>query len=316
MSMHVILAVIGLILGLAILVLSSDKAVEHSLKIASSWGVPPLMMGLVLGAVGTDLPEIANSITSCAMGHGDLDVGDSLGSVLTQITLMVGLVPFVGGTFKVKRREIAVIGACEILGLIYAVSVVEKGYFTRLNALFLVVSWPIFMIISRGYVAGKVVEDELAVERIGRKVSRDLIIALLGFIGVAVGAYVVVQSVIALSEAYNVPEYLVGFFVLAVGTSLPELVVETIAVRRKEYEFAIGDAIGSCLVDATLAIGIGQLLFPTTVSGTLATVTGTYAIFSSIVVLLTLALRGKHDRKTGLLFIAIYLMSYTLLRVV
>ncbi|MDH5362454.1 MAG: hypothetical protein OEW84_03975 [Aigarchaeota archaeon] len=314
--MHVILAVIGLILGLAILVLSSDKAVEHSLKIASSWGVPPLMMGLVLGAVGTDLPEIANSITSCAMGHGDLDVGDSLGSVLTQITLMVGLVPFVGGTFKVKRREIAVIGACEILGLIYAVSVVEKGYFTRLNALFLVVSWPIFMIISRGYVAGKVVEDELAVERIGRKVSRDLIIALLGFIGVAVGAYVVVQSVIALSEAYNVPEYLVGFFVLAVGTSLPELVVETIAVRRKEYEFAIGDAIGSCLVDATLAIGIGQLLFPTTVSGTLATVTGTYAIFSSIVVLLTLALRGKHDRKTGLLFIAIYLMSYTLLRVV
>ena len=274
------------------------------------------MMGLVLGAVGTDLPEIANSITSCAMGHGDLDVGDSLGSVLTQITLMVGLVPFVGGTFKVKRREIAVIGACEILGLIYAVSVVEKGYFTRLNALFLVVSWPIFMIISRGYVAGKVVEDELAVERIGRKVSRDLIIALLGFIGVAVGAYVVVQSVIALSEAYNVPEYLVGFFVLAVGTSLPELVVETIAVRRKEYEFAIGDAIGSCLVDATLAIGIGQLLFPTTVSGTLATVTGTYAIFSSIVVLLTLALRGKHDRKTGLLFIAIYLMSYTLLRVV
>ena len=316
MSMHVILAVIGLILGLAILVLSSDKAVGHSLKIASSWGVPPLMMGLVLGAVGTDLPEIANSITSCAMGHGDLDVGDSLGSVLTQITLMVGLVPFVGGTFKVKRREIAVIGACEILGLIYAVSVVEKGYFTRLNALFLVVSWPIFMIISRGYVAGKVVEDELAVERIGRKVSRDLIIALLGFIGVAVGAYVVVQSVIALSEAYNVPEYLVGFFVLAVGTSLPELVVETIAVRRKEYEFAIGDAIGSCLVDATLAIGIGQLLFPTTVSGTLATVTGTYAIFSSIVVLLTLALRGKHDRKTGLLFIAIYLMSYTLLRVV
>lgn len=316
MSMHVILAVIGLILGLAILVLSSDKAVEHSLKIASSWGVPPLMMGLVLGAVGTDLPEIANSITSCAMGHGDLDVGDSLGSVLTQITLMVGLVPFVGGAFKVKRREIAVIGACEILGLIYAVSVVEKGYFTRLNALFLVVSWPIFMIISRGYVAGKVVEDELAVERIGRKVSRDLIIALLGFIGVAVGAYVVIQSVIALSEAYNVPEYLVGFFVLAVGTSLPELVVETIAVRRKEYEFAIGDAIGSCLVDATLAIGIGQLLFPTTVSGTLATVTGTYAIFSSIVVLLTLALRGKHDRKTGLLFIAIYLMSYTLLRVV
>lgn len=316
MPLHTIIAVVGLIAGIVILVLSSDKAVDHSIKIASAWRISPLMMGLLLGSVGTDLPEIANSITACALGHGDIDAGDSLGSVFTQITLVVGLVPFLAGRFKLKRREITVIGACQILALILAVSIVEKGYFTRLNALFLVASWPILMFISRAYVAGKVVKDELAVERARRRVSRDLIIALLGFIGVAFGAYVVVRSVITLSEAYAVPEYLVGFFVLAIGTSLPELVVEVMAVRKKEYEFAIGDAIGSCIVDASLSIGIGQLLFPTTVSGGLATVTGSYAILASVVVLATLALREKLDRKAGLLFIAIYLISFGLLRVV
>ncbi len=315
MSLQAIVAVVGLIIGLAVLALSSDKAVTHSLKIASAWGVSPLMMGLLLGSVGTDLPEIANSITACAMGHGDIDVGDSLGSVLTQITLVLGLVSFLGGKFRVKRKEIAVIGACQILALIFAVSIVEKGYFTRLNALFLVASWPLFMLISRGYVAGKVVEDELAVERVGRRLSRDLIIALLGFAGVAIGAYVVVRSVITLSEAYALPEYLVGFFVLSIGTSLPELVVEVTAIRKREYEFAIGDAIGSCIVDASLSIGIGQLLFPTRISGGLATVTGTYAIFASMAVLAVLALRQKLDRKSGLMFIAIYLMSYTALTV-
>lgn len=164
--------------------------------------------------------------------------------------------------------------------------------------------------------AGKVVQDELAVERTGRRVSRDFVIALLGFIGVAVGSYVVVRSVITLSEAYGLPEYLTGFFILSIGTSLPELVVEVTAIRKKEYEFAIGDAIGSCIVDASLSIGIGQLLFPTRVSGGLAMVTGTYAIFASIVVLATLALREKLDRKSGLLFIAIYLLSYTALSAV
>lgn len=315
MLLQAIVAVVGLIIGLAVLALSSDKAVTHSLKIASAWGVSPLMMGLLLGSIGTDLPEIANSITACAMGHGDIDVGDSLGSVLTQITLVLGLVSFLGGTFKVKRKEIAVIGACQILAAIFAVSIVEKGYFTRLNALFLVASWPLFMLISRGYVAGKVVEDELAVERVGRRLSRDLIIALLGFAGVAIGAYVVVRSVITLSEAYALPEYLISFFVLSIGTSLPELVVEVTAIRKKEYEFAVGDAIGSCIVDASFSIGIGQLLFPTRVSGGLAMVTGTYAIFASMAVLAVLALRQKLDKKSGLMFIAIYLMSYTALTV-
>ena len=181
-SLGTIVAVVGLILGIALLVFSCDKAVEHSVKIASAWGVSSLIMGLLLGSVGTDLPEMANSITACAMGHGDIDAGDSLGSVLTQIALILGLLPLLGARFKVRRREILVIGTSQVLALILAVSIVEKGYFTRLNAFFLVVTWLILMLLIRSSLGER--KDDLLAERSGRRVSRDLIIALLGFIGV------------------------------------------------------------------------------------------------------------------------------------
>jgi cation:H+ antiporter len=148
-----ILALVGLIIGLALLAYSSDKAVEHSVRTALEWKLSPLIIGLVLVSLGTDLPEIVNSIMSSALGHGDINVGDSLGSVLTQMTLVLGLIPFLGGKFRVKRKEVAVIGACEVLALMLAVSIAEKGSISNVNGLFLVASWPIFMLLTRSATA-------------------------------------------------------------------------------------------------------------------------------------------------------------------
>ncbi len=315
LAFEAIMAIIGLILGIALLIYSSDKAVEHSINIASALRVSPLMIGLVLVSIGTDLPEIVNDIISSALGHGDITIGDSLGSVLTQITLVLGLLPFLGGTFKVKRKEIVVIGACEVLALILVVSIVKTGYISQMSAFFLVASYPIFMLITRKVTAKNVTEKEHAVPRIDRRFSYLFVVASLGFIGVAIGAYVVIRSVITLSAIFHISEYLISFFVVAIGTSLPELVVEFAALRKKQYKLAIGDALGSCIVDATLSCGIGPLMFPIRVSGGLAMITGLYAILASIVVIVALALRGKVDKKIGVLFILLYLLSYLMLYV-
>jgi cation:H+ antiporter len=316
LALETVIAVAVLIIGIALMAYSSDKAVEHSVSIASALRISPLMIGLILMSIGTDLPEIANSITSSALGHGDINVGDSLGSVLTQMTLVFGLIPFLGGIFKVKRKQIAVIGACEVLALILAVSIAKTGYISRMNALFLVASWPIFMLITRKVTKNNVSEKEDVVARTDRKYLYHLVIAVLGFIGVAIGAYVVIQSAITLSAAFHIPEYLISFFVLAIGTSLPEVVVDLTAVRKKQYDLAVGDAIGSCIVDASLSIGIGPLLIgKIKVSGELAMITGLYAILACTIIISTLALRKKVDKKAGALFILLYLLSYTLLRV-
>lgn len=120
---------------------------------------------------------------------------------------------------------------------------------------------------------------------------------------------------IALSTVFHISEYLISFFVVAIGTSLPELMVDLAAIRKKQYELAIGDVIGSCIVDACFSIGIGLLIFPVTVSGKLVIVTGLYAIFVSTVVISTFIIREKVDKMTRAFFIFLYLLSYTTLSV-
>jgi len=295
-----------LILGVTLLAFSAEKAVGHSISVASALGVSPLMIGLIIVSLGTDFPEITNSIISSAFGHGDINVGDSFGSVLAQMTLILGLLALVGGKFKVRREEITVMGACEILALIAAVSMVEKGYISWINAVFLVASWPLLMLITKN-----IMKKPAETPHSGQRPSFHLMLAILGFIGVAIGSYIVISSVISLSAVLRVPEYLISFFVVAIGTSLPELVVDLTAVRKKQYEIAIGDAIGSSIIDAGFSIGIGPLIFgKITVSGRLAETTGLYALFCSIIVISILALREKLDAKVGVLFIVLYFLAY------
>jgi cation:H+ antiporter len=313
---EIVVAFAVLIIGIVLMAYSSEKAVGHSVNIASALRISPLVIGLILVSLGTDLPEIVNSITSSALGHGDINIGDSIGSVLAQMTLVFGLLPFLVGKFKVPKREVLVIGACEVLALILAVSMAEKGYITRINALFLMASWLVFILLTRGIMAKNYNEKELAMASADERHFphfRDWMIAFLGFVGVAIGAYAVVQSVIALSASLNISEYLVSFFVVAIGTSLPELVVSITALRKKQYELSIGNVIGSCLFDASFSIGIGFFFFPQAVYGELARTTGLYAILGSIVVIFILALRGKVDKKAGALFIFVYLLSYSLM---
>lgn len=311
---EVIFPISVLISGLAVLVISSDKAVKHSIHLASALGISSLMIGLLLASVGTDLPEIANSIISCSSGHGDIDLGDSIGSILTQITLILGIIALLGRGFKVKRKEILVIGAAELVALTAAISVGLIG-FTRERAFLLMANWPILILII-----GRVVKQDITKEREHKKreerhIITHLTIAILGFVGVAVGALAVVRSVIMLSDTLRIPEFFISFFVLGVGTSIPELVVDFTAIRRRQYEFAIGDILGSCIVDATISVSIGQFLFPTPVfvepTGR-SILLALYTIIASATVILTLALRKKVDKKAGILFVLVYGVSYIL----
>jgi cation:H+ antiporter len=112
--------------------------------LATALGVSPLIIGVTLVSIGTDISEIFNSIISCSLGHGDIDVGDSVGSDLTQLTLIFGILPIVCGAFHIHRRDIIILGTCEVLSLILIFTVVEKGYITRLDAIFMVFSLVIY----------------------------------------------------------------------------------------------------------------------------------------------------------------------------
>ncbi len=310
------LAIFMLIGGIAAIIYCANVAVKNSLILASALGISNLVIGISLVSIGTDIPEIVNSIISCALGHGDIDVGDSVGSDLAQLTLVFGLLPILCGTIiKIGRKEMLIIGGCEILSLILIFTVVEKGYFTRLDAIFMICSFIVYLMVIYNVTKSDLLEkvDMMDLTEKFRSKKYHLTLAVLGFIGVAISSYVIITSIISLSSALGVHEYIIAFFILGIGTSLPELAVDVNAVKKKQYDLAIGDIIGSCIVDSTISIAIGQLLFPQKVTPELALPTILYTICISIVVITIVGIREKVDKKTGALFIGLYFGSYVIL---
>jgi cation:H+ antiporter len=312
---QIILAFLVLAGGIALIIYSSMKAVKHSAILAAALGISPLIIGVTLVSVGTDISEIFNSIISCSLGHGDIDVGDSVGSDLTQLTLVFGLLPIITGAFYVHRRDIIILGSCEILSLLLIYSIVEKGYITRLNAIFMVGSLGIYMWLIYNANKESIIQRVEMIEKIEAPKSKGfhLLIAAIGFGGVTLAAYMVVESVIVISSVLNIHEYILSFFIVAVGTSLPELAVDINALRLGHHSIAIGDIVGSCIVDSTLSIGIGQVLFPQAVTASLAVPTVLYTLMASFIVFVMIAARRKVDKKAGILFISLYFLSYVFL---
>ena len=304
-----LLSTLGLIGGLTLLVYASDRAVVHSVLFAKRFKIPPIVIGLILASIGTDLPEITNSIFSSAFGHGDINIGDSLGSALTQITLILGLLPIVFGSFKIKRRDILLIGACELLALSTALFVMSRGYFTRFSAFILLLVWFVLMLICVRTIKIKNEKRKMGLDN-NTNAKKHLLFSLLAFVGVTIASYVTVKSTIILATFLKIPEYLLSFFALSIGTSLPELAVDLAAVRKKQYSFAIGDLIGSSIVDATFSIGIGQLLFPTAFSRQLILTSGFYTLIASAIIIALLFTRKRLDKLVGIIGIVLYIIAY------
>lgn len=308
--MAVWLAALGLVGGLVILFFSSETAVDNLIKMASLLGASVFTVGFIFSSIGSDLPEIVNSIISSYLGHGDISVGDSFGSVNTQITLVLGLIPFFCRFCRLIPRRFAVVGASEVVILIISVFLVVDGNVTRLDGLILVLLWALSIWVIRRYGEERIAVEESEEIRPKQGIEKMALRIVLGFVGIAVGSYLVVESTIAISSALGVSEYMISFFFLALGTSMPELVVSISAIRRRHFELAIGDIIGSCTVDATLAVGVGPLLFPIRVDGSAVLLTGIYAVISSLVVVTALSYRGINDKRSGGLFLLIYLGTW------
>jgi len=130
---------------------------------------------------------------------------------------------------------------------------------------------------------------------------------------VAVGATVAVESLVRLAEELGVPEFLLGFFGASVGTSAPELVVDLTALARGAPGIAFGDAFGSSLVDATLTVGLGATVAPAEVTPRLAVAGSVYSMAAVAAVSSILAVRRRHDKRSGGVFVSLYAFAYVVL---
>jgi cation:H+ antiporter len=296
--------------GLALAVTASQWAVRHAGMLAHGLSIPPFLLGLTFFALGTDVPEIANSVMSSIAGHGDLNVGDSVGSVVTQITLILGLLPFVGGRLEAGRKPGLLAPVLTVVALAVGVVLVADGRLGRFDGGLLIAGWVLALGALWRY-APSHSDAELPAPTRHKAVHAAMAAGSLAL--VIVGAGAAVQGIVKLSAAAGIPEYLISFFGSSVGTSLPEIVFSIVAVRRGQRDLAFGDVFGACLTDATLSIGVGPAVAPTAVTADLAVRGSLFAMAAMAASVVLLWYRPRFDRISGAALLALYGFSYVVL---
>ncbi len=300
----------AMVVGFTLAVLASRVAVDGAAALVRRTRIHPFLVGITLVAVGTDLPEIINSVVASVQGLGDVNVGDSTGSALTQVTLVLGLLPFLAGAFVVTRRRISAIGTVTVAALVLGGWLVSDGDLSRLDGGILVGSWIVASLVvwSQGHLRPR--DRPTADETSGGR-------SFLGLVGgltvLTAGVMLAVWGVVGVAEALGVPAYVVSFFGAAIGTSLPELIFDVSALRRGQPDIAIGDVFGSSMVDATLSIGIGPLVAPTPVTAALASRGSLMAAAVIGAATLLVVGRRRHTWASGLALLLLYALAYPVL---
>jgi cation:H+ antiporter len=264
--------------------------------------------------VGTDIPEIVNSVVAAHAGHGDITLGDTIGSVFTQITFGLGLLPFMAASaIIVERRNLLMLTTLTVAGVAAGAMLYRDGTVSRMDALALMAYWALATTaIWRFRIHAPPIRIDAG--RPKRPVAIHLFVALLALAVVGGASSVLVGAITAISATFSVPEYVLSFFGAAVATSLPEIAVELTAIRRGQRDIAMGDVLGSCLVDASLALAIGPSLFPTTITPALAFRGAIVAATGVLVAGLAIGLRGRLDRWSGALLLVGYVAAYFFIR--
>ncbi len=301
------------VFGFAIAVVASRRATTFAQVLALRAGVPPLVIGLTIVGVGTNLPEIANSIVASLSDHGDLNAGAAIGSVAVDVTLVLGLLPFAAGAFYLGRIDLRIASVAIIAALLLGLWLIADGELSRTDGVALVLAWIVGTAVLWA-TARALLRAEVS-ERAEGSITTQLF-ALLGTLTlVAVGATIAVIALVNLAEIAGMPEYAISFFGTSIGTSLPELTVNIAAVRRRAWGLALGDSFGSAFVDATVSLGIGPLAAPTAIDADLATRGAIGALIAVSLVAVVLWRRRKIARGEGAVLLLAYVLLYPLVLV-
>ena len=303
--MHILLQVVLLVLGFVLLVKGADFFVEGASGIAGKFGIPQLVIGLTIVAMGTSAPEAAVSITAALSGGEgvDLTVGNVLGSNSMNVLIILGITAVIipvaiqKSTLKIELPFMIVISAI-FLGLGLTGNVI-----TRLEGGILVVLFLIYM----AYLLwmAKKGNEEVEEENQNKKIWLLLLMTVLGAAAIVIGSDFVVDSASEIAGILGVSQRIIGLTIVAFGTSLPELVTSVTAAKRGKADIAIGNIVGSNIFNLLFVAGITALITPVAYAKNFL-VDGVVTIGAGVLLLLGVIRKQELRRPVGILMIAVY----------
>lgn len=297
-----------LLFGLVLLLGGGEALVKGSVSIATRLRVSPFLVGLLLIGFGTSTPELAACIDAALVGAPAIAVGNIVGSNIANILLIIGLSAVILPVVTPKtawRRD----GMFLILASLLLVGVVLTGNITRWTGLFflaLLLGYMIFCLLTER--DGQNASDVEAVQISQRPISLPMasVLALGGLAGILIGADMLVGSAIVLAKKLEVSDALIGLTLVAVGTSLPELVTCVIAARRRRGDIALGNIVGSNIFNSLGIAGATAIVVPVEVPTEIVRL-DIWIMLSTVLLLVAFARTNwRVSRQEGVIFLLAY----------
>ena len=248
------------ILGFIFLIFGGESVVQGAITIARKMNVSPLLIGFTIVAVGTSLPELAvtlNAVSSNNQDLVDLAVGGVLGSNVANVMLVLGTAAMLGACDKpgvgIKKDAMAVIIASIIL-----LFTVLMGEVTQIIGILMVIALISYYAYSYNYSKKLGLDEELEETWMGENMLLAMIVTIVGGAMIVLGAELLIEGSKGIADSFGISESIVGLSVIALGTSLPELAVTMVAALRGHKGVAIGNVLGSNVINILGILGISS----------------------------------------------------------
>jgi cation:H+ antiporter len=257
---------VAIVLGLILLVWSADRFVEGAATTARHFGMPPLLIGMVIVGFGTSAPEMVVSALSALQGNPGIALGNAYGSNITNIALILGITALISPIAVhslVLRKELPMLTAVTALAAVQ----LWDGSLSRTDALVLLavfaglMSWTVWQGLRRQTDSfGTEIAQELEVRSM--PLGSAVVWLVVGLLLLIASSRLLVWGAVEIAHLFGVSDLIIGLTIVAVGTSLPELASSIIAAKRGEHDIALGNVLGSNLFNTLAVVGIAGVIHP------------------------------------------------------
>ena len=248
------------ILSMAALIYGADFIIEQSEKIALHYNISSFVIGATLVALGTSLPEMAVSMSASMKGSADIAVANVIGSTIFNISMVLGVVFLIAKKINPSRDLFAKDSAWSLFPILAFILMAIDGKINFVDGI-------LFLILMIGYLmflisdnAIEEIDEELVKEKFAWGKTAGLLV--IGFIFVVAGADFAIDSASNIARSFGISEWVIGLFLIAFGTSLPELTISVKAAMNNNTDLAIGNIIGSNVANFTMVLGVSSLINP------------------------------------------------------
>ena len=310
-----VLNIILLIIGFVILIKGADLFVDGASNIALNFKVSKMLIGLTIVAFGTSAPEFAVSVKGLLSGSFDIVLGNVIGSNILNILLILGVAamihPLVVKSNTVKKELPITLLITSLFAVLLSDNLFDKSMsnnFTRGDGIVLILFFLVFIYYLINLMRNKV--EDSTDEKV-LSLPKSFLYTFIGLVMIILGSNFVVDSASYLAKAFGVSERIISLTIIALGTSLPELVTSVMATKEGEYDIAIGNAVGSNIFNIGIVIGL-----PVTILGGISKIAFSYIdLIVMVVTALMLYLFSKNDykisKREGLSFLILFVVYYS-----